>query len=118
MNVKRRIGKVYTEYQVEKLLDQAEKDYEQQWNNKLEEIRESTFEQVKLDMYAQFMSIAMATLEKYHNFTEEQVSEFYNNCISLMELMKAKPLGKNFTPQDTIDHVKETTGIDLDNPEN
>ena len=81
MNVKRRIGKVYTEYQVEKLLDQAEKDYEQQWNNKLEEIRESTFEQVKLDMYAQFMSIAMATLEKYHNFTEEQVSEFYNNCI-------------------------------------
>ena len=118
MNVKRRIGKVYTEYQVEKLLDQAEKDYEQQWNNKLEEIRESTFEQVKLDMYAQFMSIAMATLEKYHNFTEEQVSEFYNNCISLMELMKTKPLGKDFTPQDTIDHVKETTGIDLDNPEN
>lgn len=118
MNVKRRIGKVYTEYQVEKLLDQAEKDYEQQWNNKLEEIRESTFEQVKLDMYAQFMSIAMATLEKYHNFTEEQVSEFYNNCISLMELMKTKPLGKDFTPQDTINHVKETTGIDLDNPEN
>ena len=35
-----------------------------------------------------------------------------------MELMKAKPLGKDFTPQDTIDHVKEITGIDLDNPEN
>lgn len=114
MNVRTRTGKTYTEYQLEKILDRAEADYERQWNEKLEEIREQTFEQVKLDMWSQLMSIAMATLEKYHGFTEEQTAEFYNNCIALMELMKSKPLGHDFTPQDTIDHVKGTTGIDLD----
>ena len=119
MNVRRRTGRTYSEYQVEKLLEQAEAEFDKQWNEKVEEIQNSTFENVKTDMFAQFMSIAMATLEKYHNFTEEDSVNFYNNCISLMQLMKAKPLGKDFTPQDTINHVKETTGIDLDNsPEN
>ena len=116
MNVRKRTGKMYTEYQVEKLLDLAEQEFDKQWNEKLEEIQTNTFESVKTDMFAQFMSVAMATLEKYHNFTEEQSVEFYNNCISLMQIMKSKPLGKEFTPQDTIDHVKKTTGIDLDNP--
>lgn len=114
MNVRTRTGKTYTQYQLEKILDKAEADYERQWNEKLEEIREQTFEQVKLDIWSQLMSIAMATLEQFHGFTEEQTAEFYKNCISLMELMKNEPLGKEFTPQDTINHVKETTGIDLD----
>lgn len=108
--------KTYTQYQLDKILNQMESDYEKQWNEKLEEIRETTFEQVKVDMFSQFMSIAMATLEKYHDFTEEQTKDFYHNCIGLMNIMNAKPLGKDFTPQDTINHVKETTGIDLDNP--
>ena len=101
MNVRK--GKTFTEYQVNKMLERAENDFEKQWNDKLEEIRETTFEQVKIDMWSQFMSIAMATLEKFHNFDEEQVKSFYNNCI-----------GKDFTPQDTIDHVKESLEIDLD----
>lgn len=108
--------KTYTQYQLNKILNQMESDYEKQWNEKLEEIRETTFEQVKVDMFSQFMSIAMATLEKFHSFTEEQTKDFYHNCINLMNIMNAKPLGKDFTPQDTINHVKETTGIDLDNP--
>jgi len=116
MNVRARTGKTYTQYQVDKLLSKAEEDYDRQWQEKVEEIRETTFEQVKVDMWAQFMSIAMATLEKFHDFTEEQTKEFYNNCISLMNMMKQKPLNMDFTPQDTINHVKETTGIDLDNP--
>lgn len=108
--------KTYTQYQLDKILNQMESDYEKQWNEKLEEIRETTFEQVKVDMFSQFMSIAMATLEKCHDFTEEQTKDFYHNCVGLMNMMNAKPLGKDFTPQDTINHVKETTGIDLDNP--
>lgn len=112
--MKARTGKTFTEYQVNKMLERAESDFEKQWQERVEEIRETTFEQVKLDMWSQMMSIAMATLEKFHGFTEEQTSEFYKNCISLMNIMKSKPLGKDFTPQDTIDHVKETTGIDLD----
>ena len=115
--MKARKWKTYTEYQVQKMLDEAEAEFDKQWNEKLEEIQTTTFESVKTDMFAQFMSIAMATLEKYHNFTEQDVTNFYNNCISLMQIMNAKPLGKEFTPQDTINHVKETTGIDLDNPE-
>ena len=109
-----RTGKTYTQYQVDKLLEMAEKDYEKQWNEQVEEIRTKTFENVKVDMYAQFMSIAMATLEKFHGFTEEQSAEFYNNCISLMNIMNSKPLGKDFTTQDTINHIKENTGIDID----
>ena len=31
-----------------------------------------------------------------------------------MNIMNSKPLGKDFTTEDTISHVKETTGIDLD----
>ena len=107
--------KTYTEYQVQKMLDKAEEEFDKQWNEKLDQIQTNTFEAVKTDMFAQFMSIAMATLEKYHNFTEKDVTDFYNNCISLMQLMNSKPLGKDFTPQDTINHVKEITGIDLDN---
>lgn len=114
--MKARKGKTYTEYQVQKMLDTAEKEFDKQWNEKLDEIQTTTFEAVKTDMFAQFMSVAMATLEKYHNFTEQNVTDFYNNCISLMQIMNAKPLGKEFTPQDTINHVKEVTGIDLDNP--
>lgn len=117
MNVRLKSGKTYTQYQLDKVLNQMEKDYEKQWNDKLEEIRETTFEQVKLDMFSQFMSIAMATLEKFHDFTEKQTAEFYHNCVTLMNIMKDKPLGKEFTPQNTVDHVKETTGIDLDNLE-
>lgn len=109
--------KTYTEYQVQKMLDKAEEEFDKQWNEKLDQIQTNTFEAVKTDMFAQFMSIAMATLEKYHNFTEKDVTDFYNNCISLMQLMNSKPLGKDFTPQDTINHVKEITGIDLDNTE-
>lgn len=112
--MKARTGKTFTEYQVNKMLERAEADFEKQWQERVEEIREKTFEQVKLDMWSQMMSIAMATLEKFHDFTEEQTAEFYKNCISLMNIMKSKPLGKDFTPQDTIDHVKESTGIDLD----
>lgn len=107
--------KTYTEYQVQKMLDKAEEEFDKQWNEKLDQIQTNTFEAVKTDMFAQFMSIAMATLEKYHNFTEKDVTNFYNNCISLMQLMNSKPLGKDFTPQDTINHVKKITGIDLDN---
>lgn len=116
--MKARTGKTYTQYQLDKILDKMQEDYEQQWNERVEEIRETSFEQVKVDMWSQFMSIAMATLEKYHNFTEEQNKSFYHNCVGLMNIMNSKPLGKDFTPQDTINHVKETTGIDLDNPEN
>lgn len=114
MNVRTRTGKTFTEYQVDKMLDKAEADFEKQWQDRVEEIREQTFEQVKLDMWSQMMSIAMATLEKFHGFTEEQVAEFYKNCIALMNIMKSKPLGTDFTPQNTIDHVRETTGINLD----
>ena len=46
----------------------AEQEFDKQWNEKLEEIQTTTFESVKTDMFAQFMSVAMATLEKYHNF--------------------------------------------------
>lgn len=112
--MKARTGKTYTQYQVDKLLDMAEKDFEKQWNEQVEEIRTKTFENVKVDMYAQFMSIAMATLEKFHGFDEQQCKDFYNNCVQLMNIMNSKPLGKDFTPQDTINHVQETTGIDLD----
>ena len=112
--MKCRTGKVYTQYQVDQLLNRAEKDYEQQWNDKLEEIRETTFESVKMDMFSQFMSVAMATLEMYHGFTKEQSKKFYEDYISLLNLMKSKPLGKEFTPQNCIDNNKEECGLDLD----
>lgn len=109
-----RTGKTYTQYQLDKILDQMQNDYEKQWNDKVAEIEDKVFEQVKLDMFSQFMSIAMATLEKFHEFTEEQTKDFYENYIDLMNMMQAKPLGKDFTTQNLIDNVKEETGIDLD----
>jgi uncharacterized protein YjgD (DUF1641 family) len=112
--MKARTGKTYTQYQLDKILDQMQDDYERQWNDKVAEIEDKVFEQVKLDMFSQFMSIAMATLEKFHEFTEEQTKDFYENYIDLMNMMQAQPLGKDFTTQNLIDHVKEETGIDLD----
>ena len=106
--------KTYSQYQVNKLLEQAEQDYENQWNAQLEKIRTETFEQVKLDMFSQFMSIAMATLEQYNNFTTEETTKFYNDFISLLSIMQSKPLGKTITGQDVIDKVKNDNGIDLD----
>ena len=110
-----RTSKTYTQYQVDRLLDKAQEDYEKQWNEKVDEIQNTVFEQVKLDMFSQFMSIAMATLEKTYGFTDEQCKEFYSEYVDIMNLMQAKPLGNELTTQDLINHVKDETGIDLDN---
>lgn len=104
----------YTEYQVNKLLEKSESDFERQWAERVAEIENATFENVKADMFAQFMSCAMATLQKYHNFTPEQSKEFYDNYVSLLKLMNHNPLGKEFTPQNCINSIKEDTGLDLD----
>lgn len=114
MNSLRNKTKTYTQYQVDKLLSMAEEDYSKQWNEKVEEIRDKVFESVKLDMFSQFMSVAMATLEKFNDFNTEQTTKFYNDFISLLNMMQEKPLGKDFTPQNTIDHVQKENNIDLD----
>ena len=111
--MKVRTGKTYTQYQLDRILEQAEKDFEKQWDDQLEEIRTTTFDQVKLDMFEQFISLAMATLEKFHGFNEEQLKEFYNNYARLTHIMSAKPLGRECTAQDTIDHIEETVGVNL-----
>ena len=113
MNVHKH-SKMYTQYQVDKMLDKAEADFEKQWNDKVEEIREKTFESVKLDMFSQFMSIAMATLEQNNGFDKEQNTKFYNDFVALLNLIKSKPLGKDVTTQDAINHVQSEVGIDLD----
>ena len=114
MNSLRNKTKTYTQYQVDKLLSMAEEDYSKQWNEKVEEIRDKVFESGKLDMFSQFMSVAMATLEKFNDFNTEQTTKFYNDFISLLNMMQEKPLGKDFTPQNTIDHVQKENNIDLD----
>lgn len=111
--MKVRTNKTYTQYQLDKILDQMEKDFTNQWEEKVEEIRIKTFDQVKLDMFEQFISIAMATLEKFHDFNEEQLKDFYNNYITLTHMMSANPLGKECTAQDTIDHIEEKVGVNL-----
>ena len=113
MNVRNKT-KTFTQYQVDRILEKAEKDYEAQWNEQLDKIRTETFEQVKLDMFSQFMSVAMATLGQCNGFTTEETTKFYNDFIGLLNLMQSKPLGKDVTTQDAIDHVKDDNGIDLD----
>lgn len=115
MPIKARVGRTYTEYQVEKMIKNIEEDYEQQWNDRLEEIQNKTFEQVKADMWSQFMGVAMAALEQFNDFKEEQLKKFYNDCECVLAIMENNVLGNKYTPQDAIDHVKEKTGIDLDN---
>jgi hypothetical protein len=114
MNSLRNKTKTYTQYQVDKLLSKAEEDFEAQWNERVNEITTKVFETVKLDMFSQYMSVAMATLEQFNGFSTEQTTKFYNDFISLLHIMKDKPLGKNFTPQDTINHVQNENNIDLD----
>ena len=114
MNALRNKTKTFTQYQVDKMLTAAEEDFAKQWEERVEEIREKVFESAKLDMFSQFISVAMATLEKFNGFNTDQTTQFYNDFISLLNMMQEKPLGKDFTPQDTINHVKETTNIDLD----
>ena len=113
MNVHKH-SKMYTQYQVDKMLDKAEADFAKQWEDKVEEIREKTFESVKLDMFSQFMSIAMATLEQNNGFDKEQNTKFYNDFVALLNLIKSKPLGQDVTTQDAINHVQSEVGIDLD----
>ena len=113
MNVRNKV-KTYTQYQVDKIIDEMQADFEHQWQTQIEDITDKLFDNVKADLFAQFMSVAMATLEKYNGFTVEQTTKFYNDVIALLNLMKAKPLGKDFSPQDTIDNVKKENNIDLD----
>lgn len=113
MNVRNKV-KTYTQYQVDKIIDEMQADFEHQWQTQIEDITDKLFDNVKTDLFAQFMSVAMATLEKYNGFTVEQTTKFYNDVIALLNLMKAKPLGRDFSPQDTIDNVKKENNIDLD----
>ena len=113
MNVRNKV-KTYTQYQVDKIIDEMQADFEHQWQTQIEDITDKLFNNVKADLFSQFMSVAMATLEKYNGFTVEQTTKFYNDVIALLNLMRAKPLGKDFSPQDTIDNVKKENNIDLD----
>lgn len=106
--------KTYTQYQVDKIIDDMQADFEHQWQTQIEDITDKLFENVKADIFAQIMSVAMAALEQYNGFTSEQTTKFYNDVVSLLTMMKDKPLGKDSSPQDTIDMIKEETNIDLD----
>ena len=106
--------KTYTQYQLDKIIDSIETNFEKQWQERVEEITEATFENTKVDMFAQFSAVAMATLQWYNNFTDEQLHEFYSNCISVMQMMKTTPLGKDISPSAIIESIKENMGIDLD----
>ena len=114
MNVRKQ--KTYTQYQVDKLIEVAQKQFEEQWQSRLSELEDKTFENVKVDMFSQFMSIAMSTLIKFHDFDKESASKFYENFFVLLHMMKDDEsfMGNCFTPQDCVNYISSSIGIELD----
>lgn len=95
MKALRNRTKTYTQYQVDKIVDDMQADFEHQWQTQIEDITDKLFENVKADIFAQIMSVAMAALEQYNGFTSEQTTKFYNDVVSLLTMMKDKPMGKD-----------------------
>ena len=103
-------GKRYTEYQVNKIINNLTNDFEKQWEDKVEEVKKSVTENIKQEMFVEFMSIATATLMQFYDFTEEQAMAFFDNYSATVDSLMDTTVsftGEEISDENEIPTVEE-----------
>ena len=76
---------------------------------------DAVYEEVKHDVVAQIMAVCCMELNKEFGFGKDRLNKFYRGVNSLFKLMITDGiLGKEFTPINCIEMLKDKYGIDLD----
>ena len=76
---------------------------------------DAVYEEVKQDVASQIMAVCCMELNKEFGFGKDRLKKFYEGVNSLFKLMVTDGIfGKEFTPINCIDLLREKYDIDLD----
>ena len=76
---------------------------------------DAVYEEVKQDVASQIMAVCCMELNKEFGFGKDRLNKFYRGVNSLFKLMATDGIfGKEFTPINCIDLLRDKYGIDLD----
>ena len=75
----------------------------------------AVYEEVKSDVASQIMEVCCMELNKEFGFGKDRLNKFYRGVNDLFKLMATDGImGKEFTPVNCIDLLRDKYGIDLD----
>ena len=76
---------------------------------------DAVYEEVKKDVASQIMAVCCMELNKEFGFGKDRLNKFYRGVNHLFKLMATNGImGKEFTPVNCIDLLRDKYGIDLD----
>ena len=76
---------------------------------------DAVYEEVKKDVASQIMAVCCMELNKEFGFGKDRLNKFYRGVNDLFKLMATDGiLGKEFTPINCIEVLRDKYGIDLD----
>ena len=76
---------------------------------------DAVYEEVKKDVASQIMAVCCMELNKEFGFGKVRLNRFYEGVNDLLKLMATDGiLGKEFTPINCIEVLRDKYGIDLD----
>ena len=79
---------------------------------------DAVYEQVKQDVAAQIMAVCLTELHTEFGFGTKRLQRFYNGVKGLFRVMDNDGIfGREFTPIDCIQIMREKYGIDVDKRE-
>ena len=75
----------------------------------------AVYEEVKSDVASQIMAVCCMELNKEFGYGKDRLNKFYRGVNDLFKLMATDGiLGKEFTPVNCIEVLRDKYGIDLD----
>ena len=75
----------------------------------------AVYKEVKKDVASQIMAVCCMELNKEFGFGKDRLNKFYRGVNDLFKLMATDGImGKEFTPVNCIDLLRDKYGIDLD----
>ena len=90
---------------------EMKRNFEKEFMNRVDEL----YDQIKADIAPQIMATCLVELHNEFGFGKDRLERFKNGCESLFVLMTESGIcGKEFTPQNCIDLMREQYGIDLE----
>ena len=79
---------------------------------------DAVYEQVKQDVAAQIMAVCLTELHTEYGFGKKRLKRFYSGVNSLFRVMDQNGIfGREFTPIDCIQIMRDKYGIDVDKRE-
>lgn len=93
-------------------------DVERAVKQECDAVIDRVYENVKQDVAAQIMAVCLTELQKEFGFGEKRLKQFYSGVNGLFRVMATDGIfGREFTPVNCIDAIRENFGIDLDKRE-